>query len=59
MIEYQLLMTKRKLCNHLQVSEARLERWRSEGIGPIYVKLGGQLRLGIDAKMFWIMRPVT
>ncbi|WP_348524829.1 helix-turn-helix transcriptional regulator [Litoribrevibacter albus] len=26
------------------MSEATLERWRSEGIGPIYVKLGGQVR---------------
>ncbi|WP_375542729.1 MULTISPECIES: helix-turn-helix transcriptional regulator [Dasania] len=26
------------------MSEATLERWRSGGIGPIYVKLGGQVR---------------
>ena len=40
MIEYQALMTQRELCNRWQVSEATLERWRSEGVGPIYVKLG-------------------
>ncbi|MDO6453861.1 helix-turn-helix domain-containing protein [Neptunomonas phycophila] len=34
----------RELCNRWQVSKATLERWRSEGIGPIYVKLGGQVR---------------
>jgi len=44
MNEYQALMTQRELCNRWQVSEATLERWRSEGIGPIYVKLGGQVR---------------
>ena len=44
MNEYQSLMTQRELCNRWQVSEATLERWRSEGIGPIYVKLGGQVR---------------
>jgi predicted site-specific integrase-resolvase len=44
MNEYQSLMTQRELCNHWQVSEATLERWRSEGVGPIYVKLGGQVR---------------
>ena len=44
MKEYQALMTQRELCNRWQVSEATLERWRSEGIGPIYVKLGGQVR---------------
>ena len=44
MTEYQTLMTQRELCNRWQASEATLERWRSEGIGPIYVKLGGQVR---------------
>ncbi|HJP44875.1 MAG: helix-turn-helix domain-containing protein [Arenicellales bacterium] len=44
MNEYQALMTQRELCNRWRVSEATLERWRSEGIGPIYVKLGGQVR---------------
>lgn len=44
MKEYQSLMTQRELCNRWQVSEATLERWRSEGIGLIYVKLGGQVR---------------
>lgn len=44
MNEYQALMTQRELCNRWQVSEATLERWRSEGIGSIYVKLGGQVR---------------
>lgn len=44
MNEYQSLMTQRELCNRWQVSEATLERWRPEGIGPIYVKLGGQVR---------------
>ncbi|MDC9720817.1 MAG: helix-turn-helix domain-containing protein [Gammaproteobacteria bacterium] len=44
MNEYHALMTQRELCNRWQVNEATLERWRSEGIGPIYVKLGGQVR---------------
>ena len=43
MNEYQSLMTQRELCNHWQASEATLERLRSEGIGPIYVKLCGQV----------------
>jgi predicted site-specific integrase-resolvase len=44
MNENQGLMTQRELCNRWQVREATLERWRSAGIGPIYVKLGGQVR---------------
>ena len=44
MNQYQSLMTQRELCNGWQLCEARPERWRSEGIGPIYVKLGDQVR---------------
>ncbi len=33
-----------QLAEHWQVSEATLERWRSEGIGPIYLKLMGRVR---------------
>jgi len=57
MNEYQTLMTQRELCNRWQVSEATLERWRFEGIGPIYVKLGAKLDTG--EKMCWSMRPVA
>ena len=44
MIKYQALMTQREPCNRWRVSEATLERRWSEGIGPTYVKLGGQVR---------------
>ena len=48
MNEYQALMTQRELCNRWQVSEATSARWRSEEIGPIYVKLGGQVRYSCE-----------
>jgi predicted site-specific integrase-resolvase len=51
MTEYQSLMTQRELCNRWQLSEATLERWRSEGIGPIYVRLGGQVRYRREAML--------
>jgi predicted site-specific integrase-resolvase len=35
---------QRDLANRWGVSEATLERWRSEGIGPKYLKLGGRVR---------------
>ena len=57
MIEYQALMTQRELCNRWQVSEATLERWRSEGVGPIYVNWVA--KSGTDERMCWSMRPVT
>lgn len=37
-------MTQIELCCRWQVSETTLERWRTEGVGSIYVKLGGQVR---------------
>ncbi|GMR19520.1 MAG: hypothetical protein BMS9Abin36_0115 [Gammaproteobacteria bacterium] len=40
----QRLMTQRELCNRWQLSEATLERWRADGVGPICIKLGGQVR---------------
>ena len=33
-----------QLAKHWQVSEGTLERWRSEGIGPIYLKLMGHVQ---------------
>jgi cytochrome b len=35
---------QRKLAEHWQVAESTLERWRSEGIGPIFLKLHGSVR---------------
>ena len=36
-------MNQRQLANRWGVSEATLERWRSEGIGPQFLKLGGRV----------------
>lgn len=36
-------MNQRQLANRWGVSKATLERWRSEGIGPQYLKLGGRV----------------
>lgn len=33
---------QRNLAKRWDVSEATLERWRTEGIGPKYLKLGGR-----------------
>ncbi len=33
-----------QLAEHWQVSESTLERWRSVGIGPIYLKIMGRVR---------------
>ena len=34
---------QRELADRWDVSEATLERWRSEGIGPVYLKLQGHV----------------
>jgi hypothetical protein len=36
--------TQIQLADRWQVAEATLERWRSEGIGPIYLKIMGCVR---------------
>lgn len=36
-------MSQRQLANRWSVSEATIERWRLEGIGPRYLKLQGRV----------------
>jgi predicted site-specific integrase-resolvase len=33
-----------ELAQRWQISESTLERWRAEGIGPVFLKLRGQVR---------------
>jgi hypothetical protein len=37
-------MTQTQLAERWQVAESTLERWRSEGVGPIYMKTLGRVR---------------
>ncbi len=37
-------LTQTQLAERWQVAESTLERWRSEGIGPIYMKMMGRVR---------------
>ncbi|MCX7216759.1 MAG: DNA-binding protein [Burkholderiales bacterium] len=39
-----IYLTQTQLAERWQVAESTLERWRSEGIGPIYLKLMGSVR---------------
>jgi hypothetical protein len=41
-------LTQRQLAQRWEKSEASLERWRSLGIGPRFLKLGGQIRYRLD-----------
>ena len=36
-------LTQRDLANRWHVSEACLERWRSQGKGPVFVRLPGRV----------------
>lgn len=36
-------LNQRQLADRWSVSEATLERWRSEGIGPVFLKLQGRV----------------
>ena len=45
---------QRKLAEHWQVSESTLERWRSEGIGPIFLKIRGSVRYRLSDIQRWL-----
>lgn len=38
------LWTQEQLAQHWLVSEGTLERWRCEGIGPVFLKIRGHVR---------------
>lgn len=41
-------VSQRELAYRWNTSEGTLERWRSEGIGPRFLKLHGQIRYRIE-----------
>ena len=41
-------MTQTELAERWQISEATLERWRTEAGGPVFIKLGNQVRYRIQ-----------
>jgi hypothetical protein len=41
-------MNQRQLANRWGVSEATLERWRPEGIGPVFLKLQGRVMYRLE-----------
>jgi predicted site-specific integrase-resolvase len=46
-------LTQTQLAERWQVAESTLERWRSEGVGPIYMKILGRVRYRLsDIKDF-------
>lgn len=46
-------LKQKQLALRWDLSEATLERWRSEGIGPVFLKLTGQVRYRlVDVEAF-------
>jgi predicted site-specific integrase-resolvase len=43
-----LHLNQKQLANRWSVSEATLERWRSVGIGPVFLKLFSQVRYRLE-----------
>ena len=41
-------MTQSELAERWRISEATLERWRTESAGPLYLKLGNQVRYRVQ-----------
>ncbi len=47
-VELRNLGSQAQLAARWQVAEASLERWRSTGIGPKFLKLPGKVRYRLD-----------
>ena len=41
-------LNQRHLADRWDVSEATLERWRTEGIGPVFLKLQGRVLYRVE-----------
>ena len=41
-------LNQRQLADRWGISEASLERWRSEGIGPVFLKIQGRVLYRIE-----------
>ena len=41
-------LNHRQLADRWDISEASLERWRSEGIGPVFLKLQGRVLYRVE-----------
>ena len=41
-------LNQRQLADRWDLSEASLERWRTEGIGPIFLKLQGRVLYRVE-----------
>lgn len=46
--EYVKHLNQRLLADRWDVSEATLERWRTEGIGPVFLKLQGRVLYRVE-----------
>ncbi len=42
------LITQKELADRWLIREATLERWRSEGIGPVFLKIMGRVRYRVS-----------
>ncbi len=41
-------LNQRQLAERWDISEATLERWRTEGIGPVFLKLQGRVLYRVE-----------
>jgi predicted DNA-binding transcriptional regulator AlpA len=53
-VQSQSLLTEQALAKHIQVSLAALRRWRIEGRGPKYLKLGALVRYRPEDVARWL-----
>jgi len=51
-------LNQRQLAERWGVSEASLERWRTEGIGPVFLKLQGRIAYRLEDVEAFEMRSL-
>ena len=52
-VSFPLLLSPKDAAKHLALSEKALEKWRCQGTGPRFLKLGNRIRYKLDDLIEW------
>ena len=44
----EAMLTERRLAERWAVSQRTLQRWRLEGYGPVWIRIGGSIRYALS-----------
>ena len=58
-VELQPLLTTEEVAEHFRVNPSTVRRWRLDGVGPCYVKVGSVYRYPQAALAKWLHTNLT